>query len=379
MTVYKAFWKVLREYKVGVIVYIIIILALCAIVGRSGDDGGRMFKQEGYTILVVDHDNTNLSKCLTEYLGGIHTLKEGDYDEDTLKDLLYYETIVAYVEIPEGFETGWLAEWDDVKIRMVADDGLPAGMYIESQIDAYLTHLRDYVNLDMKIEDAHKKALVAADYGRLVSVVGEDADTRIASSMIAFLPYGLMGIILSGLLPVLLRFRRKEIHDRNLVAAYPAGKRTFELMLGTMSFAMVVFLLMAGLFLLMEGKGKETEELVTLLLNLLAFTLTVSMIATMLSMLPLKNTAQSGMITTVLSLAMAFLGGCFVPVALLGESVKRVGRFLPTYWYIETTERVKTGSGLIECLDCMGIQLLFGIACIAFGTVVAEIGNRKRG
>ena len=78
------------------------------------------------------------------------------------------------------------------------------------------------------------------------------------------------------------------------------------------------------------------------------------------------------MITNVVSLSLSFLGGVFVPLEVMGENVKAVSRFLPTYWYSTAVNAITDGKGFADIAGYMGIELLFGIACLAVGIVFAR-------
>ena len=76
-------------------------------------------------------------------------------------------------------------------------------------------------------------------------------------------------------------------------------------------------------------------------------------------------------------LGMAFLGGVFVPLEFLSDTVIKIAHFLPTYWNVRTIELIeryqpkKIGTIFIY----MGIQLLFAVAILCIGMVLAK---RKR-
>ena len=77
----------------------------------------------------------------------------------------------------------------------------------------------------------------------------------------------------------------------------------------------------------------------------------------------------------VVSLGISFISGVFVPKELLGETVKRIASFTPTYWYVEAVNSISTltnNSSTLDILNSMLIQLGFAAAFLALGLAVAR-------
>ncbi len=372
MQVFKGFFKVLKAHKTGVLIYIGIIVLMAVLLGTTGASDDNTFAQEKYDILVVDEDKTEISKYLTEYLAAVHNVKDESFAEDQTKDMIYYRAVVARITIPKGFSDAF-AE-GDAKVSIMCDTGIPGGIYLDNQINAYLSNLKRYMKLEPGLDRAHEKALSAADYASVVEIAdGGDKASGIPFSIILFMGFGLLGIILSGLLPVLFIFRKPGISERNSVSAYPSVKRSFELSISTVVFSLVVYAVMGAVMVVATISDHDAEQIALYLVNLLVFTVVTALIASMIANLPIKGTEeQIGMITNVVSLSLSFLGGVFVPLEVMGENVKAVSRFLPTYWYSTAVNAITDGKGFADIAGYMGIELLFGIACLAVGIVFAR-------
>ena len=44
----------------------------------------------------------------------------------------------------------------------------------------------------------------------------------------------------------------------------------------------------------------------------------------------------------IFALGLCFLGGVFVPQEVMGEKALQLGKFLPTYWYVVSTEEISS-------------------------------------
>ena len=90
MQVYKTFFKVLRKYKISLIMYSAIMIFMIWIFASESTSGSNEIVQKKYTLLVVDEDNSEVSKEFVSYLGKKHNLDDGEYTEDQIKDMLFY-------------------------------------------------------------------------------------------------------------------------------------------------------------------------------------------------------------------------------------------------------------------------------------------------
>ena len=100
------------------------------------------------------------------------------------------------------------------------------------------------------------------------------------------------------------------------------------------------------------------------------------MLLVAVSNLNLKPEMSAGF-TNVVGLSFSFLGGIFVPIEYLGSGAKVIGQFLPTYWYSEAMTRIKTGGGFNDILNCLLIQLLFGVMVMGVGLVAGRCIEKR--
>lgn len=88
-----------------------------------------------------------------------------------------------------------------------------------------------------------------------------------------------------------------------------------------------------------------------------------------------SKTATMGAFANVVSLGFSFLGGVFVPLELLGDTMKNIARFTPSYWYIQANNAIIGVEKFSDidmgefAKDC-GVQLLFALAFFCVGLAV---------
>ena len=397
MQVYKTFFKVLRKYKISLIMYSAIMIFMIWIFASESTSGSNEIVQKKYTLLVVDEDNSEVSKEFVSYLGKKHNLDDGEYTEDQIKDLLFYENISEYIVIPKGFgeEVNSVVESKkDGKnvseeefgslLQATYDDGMPRGIFINMQINQYLNAVTDYMASGDNMADASKKADEALDISEFVTFREEEINVNeVKYTSFLVLPYGILSIIFSGVIPVIVSFNEKEKKNRTNVSSIKLTARNISLVLGAATVAFVVATVFIAVITLKNGGGFAfTDSWWLSVLNTYIYTLTATLLLSMLTSFPILatkgTTSASSIITVIVGLSFAFLGGTFVDLDILGEGVAKVGRFIPNYWYSVACKKIwYDGAGLSDLVGCFGLQLLFGLVCLAVGLAVTRYYGNK--
>ena len=386
MHILKSFFKVVNYYKVGIIIYAVIVMVmLVALTGTGSGNTDKMF-QKKYTLYIVDNDKSAVSEAFIGYMTEKHYRKEGDLSDDQIRDLLYYQHISEYIVIPEGFGEAFLNTKDEPLslIETMYDDSLPRGIFINMQMNEYLNGIRDYMNSGLSLEDADLKVKEATDIESFVTLKEKEASPMERPyTAFQFLPFGILSIIFSGVMPVILSFNDKEKKNRTMVSKLPMTVRNVMLILGA---AILSVFVTAALVALATFGGPEyvfTREWWLSALNAFIYTISITFLLSMLTSLPLglgkKGGANStAFITNIIGLSFAFLGGTFGDLTILGDKVNAIGRFIPNYWYSVAARKIwYDGAGLQDLMYCFGLELLFGAVCLSIGLVFTKFFGEK--
>ena len=89
------------------------------------------------------------------------------------------------------------------------------------------------------------------------------------------------------------------------------------------------------------------------------------------------------LIVTPVSLGISFISGVFVELSVLGDTVKKIGRFLPVYWYEDLNDMLSTYSELSKSqlnkvYTNLLLQLLFAVAFIGGALVVTKYRREEK-
>ena len=82
-------------------------------------------------------------------------------------------------------------------------------------------------------------------------------------------------------------------------------------------------------------------------------------------------------VANLVTISLSFLSGVFVPVELLGEGIKRLSIFLPTYWYVRTVDLLDPGmtpspAASAAFFEGLLIQAGFAAAFLALSLLLAR-------
>lgn len=393
MHIYKIFFKVVKQHKISIIMYTcIIVFMLLAMTNMQTSNSSGKVTLKQYTILLKDEDNSDISRNLTAYLTEKHIIKHGEYTDDQIKKFLYYQRIDVYLVIPKGFgESFETAKASGKQADMASllhstyDEAMPRGIFVNIQINEYLNAVADYMKLGSSLEEASKKAVTSLDITRFTSMqVQEENKSASIYTAFTFLPYGILSIIFSSVMSVILSFNEKEKKNRTIVSSLRMTKRNISLILGTLTVATVVTTILIVITTLTNDLTYAfTSEWWLSVLNALVYTISITMLLSMITSLPLgidkKGTANtSAFVTNIIGLSFAFLGGTFVDLTILGEKSATIGRFIPNYWYSTATHKIWYESAAFsDLLSCFGFQLLFGLVCLSIGLVFTKFFGDK--
>ena len=138
MIVFKTFFKVLKKYKVSLLMYLGISIGIITILSSFGSKGNTAYYSVSQQIVVKNNDNSEVSKGLIEYLSTINGIKSADdYSDDQITDMMYYTRISNSLVIPAGFGEEFLktGEIGNLKIESTKNAGARMGYSIETEID----------------------------------------------------------------------------------------------------------------------------------------------------------------------------------------------------------------------------------------------------
>ena len=388
MIVFKTFWRIMKRYWWIVFIYVAILTSLSVINLKTAPVAD--FVDTKPEITIVSQDSSDLAtkpftKNFLNYLS--KNTKIVNLKESETTDALFYQEISMILYLPKDLESKILSG------QKVTLDYRTSGNYTaelsKNLIKRYFELQRTEI-LESKNSSKEQSNIPSEDSEKIISNLNQRLDqsptVRLASknatnlSKIAaffnFASYTIMAIILYVTCFINASFNKSPVKKRTMVSSLHLKKYNFSLLLANSIFAFSVFVLLTTLSFFVLGNIVLTPFFVFEILNILLYTLAALTLAELVSTFNLSRDAVSGVVN-LLSLAPAFLSGAFVPTYFLPSFVLTIAHIFPTYWFIDTNNKITTMtefnfSSFLTILPNLLVLVLFSIIFIVANLVLSK-------
>ena len=372
MQVFKTFMKIAKRKLPIVLMYAWIFIVLLIMFTAYGPQDVS-FEEESLGVCVIDEDNTDASRAVTDYISKSHKLIELENDKDEIIDALYYTRVDYVLVIKEGYsEKIATGQTDNLFENYQLPDSY-AGVYLENDIDLYIRTLSSYIAAGNDVETATSLTAEALDYDIDVTIE-TFSDEAEGTSMnqgtyfyFRYLVYILLSVLITMLSGILITILRKEVRDRSNCSGTPSLSQTMQIIAGCIVLVLILWVVFMIIAMIYKGGIFSANELYAVL-NSFVFTLIATAIAILVAAL-VSNNSVINLVSNIVSLGMSFLCGVFVDQNLLGGTVLRIAKFLPAYWYVRANDIIAGKSEIAfdasEVMSCIGIQAIFAVALFA--------------
>ena len=381
MQVFKLYFKIFRKYRHLFVMYISIFLG--TFLGIVSPQATKQ-EVESYTQLkcdfaVFDYDNSEISQAVIQYLQKIHNLEQIENDEkEIIQDELYIQSVDCVLRINEGFEKAWIENQEAEKLEVFSIPNKTEAVLLKQNLNSYLGKVLIYLNAGFEVEEALEKTMELMNTSIEVTLLDEKEvqPMGILYHFYKYLSWLFIMICVSSITVVLISLEKKEIRNRIQCSSYPFLKINIEIILAVLVTGVAICSFCIAMSMLFYPKEMFRIEGIFYMLNAFCTMAVALSITFLISKLTNKLQVVS-LMANAFGLGMAFLGGVFVPLEFLSDTVIQIAHFLPTYWNVKAIELIERyqPKELGTIFLYMGIQLLFAIAILCIGMVLAR---RKR-
>ena len=388
MIVFKTFWRIMKRYWWIVFIYVTILTSLSVINLNAAPVTD--FVDTKPEITIVSQDSSDLAtkpftKNFLDYLS--KNTKIINLKESETTDALFYQKISMILYLPEDLESKILSG-QKVTLNYRTSGNYTAELS-KNLIKRYFELQRTEI-LESKNSSKEQSNIPSENSEKIISNLNQRLDqsptVRLASknatnlSKIAaffnFASYTIMAIILYVTCFINASFNKSPVKKRTMVSSLQLKKYNFSLLLANSIFAFSVFVLLTTLSFFILGNIVLTPFFIFEILNILLYTLAALTLAELVSTFNLSRDAVSGVVN-LLSLAPAFLSGAFVPTYFLPSFVLTIAHIFPTYWFIDTNNKITTltefnFSSFLTILPNLLVLVLFSIIFIMANLVLSK-------
>jgi len=392
MKVFKVYFKIIKKNLPMLSMYVFIFMLFALILTISGVGGStNTFSETKNRVMIINQDDSSpLTDGLVDYLTGKSVIVAPAKNEEAIQDALFYEEAAYILTIPKGFSEDFLSGTHSLTLGKRTTPNSTAGVQLDMLIEKYLGEFNLYVKAkgiaatDVTVLK-ETASLVKADLQKETDVVwagsAQTSSITKASYFFNYLPYSLLSIMILAVSSIMQVFAKGDLKKRMQCAPTPATRINLELLLGNLCFAVVVWAFMMIISLLLTGTSITDTRMQMMLLNAFVFSITALSLSFLLGHL-IKGPGAQHSVANVIALGTSFISGVFVPQALLGDTVKYVASFTPTYWYVTAVGDIAALSSFSwsvtkEIFMGMLIQLAFAAAFLIVALVLGRQRKRK--
>lgn len=376
MTVFSTFWKVINKYKGTIILYTVMLIVFGG-VNMTTNDTGVDFTSSKPDILIVNNDkDSEITKNLVKYMSDNSNIVSVKDNEEARDDALFYRDVSYIIYIPKNYGNNIL-NGKNVELEIKKVDTYDAALaemmlsrYIETQNIYLKTNISESELINNINESLKNKTNV-----EIVSKLNSDKLTKV-SRYFNFASYSIMAVTIYIICLVITSFHEQSVNKRIIISSMNYKEHNRLLLLASSVYALVVWILYTILGFIILGSELFTLRGLLFIGNEFIFTFCSLTLSLLISSLCYSKVAVSG-IVNVVALGSAFLCGAFIPPEMLPSSVIKIAHILPTYYFINSNEILKSlevinMSNLHSVFINTIIMLLFSILFIIINNIVTK-------
>lgn len=375
MTVFNTFWKVINKYKGTIILFTVMLIAFGGI-NTTTSNNSLDFTNDKPDILIINNDqNKGLTKNLISYLKENTNVKDIK-DEEEIDDALFYRQVNYIIYIPNNYRNDILSGINPkINIKTTGDyDSSLAEIILKRYLKTQEVYSKTTSNEQELIEKINTNLKTKSEVS-IISTVNTDKTSKV-SGYYNFASYSIMYTIIFIICMVLASFNEKTIKKRTIISSMNYKTHNKLILKASFLYSIIVWLLFMILGIILFPDTVISLRGLIYTINAFIFTFASLTLALLISSLSSNKNAITG-IANVVCLGSAFLCGAFIPTTWLPETVIKISRVFPTYWYVNSNDLLssleKINLNTIEPIIInMLVVLLFSITFIVLTNIISK-------
>lgn len=375
MTVFNTFWKVINKYKGTIILFTVMLIAFGGI-NTTTSNTSLDFTNNKPDIVIINNDqNKGLTKNLIAYLKENTNVKDIK-DEEEIDDALFYRQVNYIIYIPKNYRNDILSGINpkiDIKTTDDYDSSL-AEMILKRYLKTQEVYSKTTSNEQELIEKINTNLKTKSEVS-ITSTVNTDKTSKV-SGYYNFASYSIMYTIIFIICMVLASFNEKTIKKRTIISSMNYKTHNKLILKASFLYSIIVWLLFMILGIILFPDTVISLRGLIYTINAFIFTFASLTLALLISSLSSNKNAITG-IANVVCLGSAFLCGAFIPSTWLPETVIKISRIFPTYWYVNSNDLLSS----LEKIDLNSLEpiiinmlvvLLFSLIFIVLTNIISK-------
>ena len=372
MTVFKTVLKILNKLKGMLILYTVMLISI-TVLTQTSDNNITNFEESKPSVLIINKDKENdITNGFIEYISKHSEIKDIDINnEDKINDAIFYRDVNFAIYIPENFGQDLL-------------NGKNPTLEYKSSGDEYSSYSQMMVEKYIKTVNIYKDYYTEEELINKVNDVVEKEtnvnvkttlDTSKLSSMTRyfnFLNYAFLAGCVYCISMILASLKEQNIKKRTIISSFDYKKYNSIVLFANSIVIFAMWLLYMILSVILFKDLMFTKNGLGYIINSFIFAFCSLTIGFLIGNITQNKNAIGG-IVNVVALGTSFLCGCFVPFEYMPDYVIKIAHILPTYYFVQNNEIIKTME--IFNFDTIKPLILNGFVIVIFSLVFISITN----
>ena len=398
MSIFRNALRIAARHPVYLVVYMVLLSLLGVFMGLSAAGGGTegdTYRPFDGAVAVIDRDSSEMSQALRSHMGETYELADVADEPFALQDALARGTVSCVLIIPAGYGEDLLAAArsgaDAPELECASGYSAQAGALVTQEAGRWATFAGAVAALDPQASAAEVAGAVndAAGERAEVELVSAEGGTSVngLATYLGFSAYSITSTIVVCAGMVLVAYGDRDVRRRGACAPIAPWRASLRQILGCGVLAFIAWVWTAVLgFVVFHDAAASlgAGRLALALAALLAYACTPLALTFLLTRFAIGENGLNAC-GNIVGMAMCFLGGVWMPLALMGPAVQAAAHFSPIFWTNEAigialgggadgaapgAAGALSGDLLAQAMTNIGITLLFAVAIAAVGLAV---------
>ena len=333
MTVFKNYFKIVKQFLSVIILYIVIFTTFSA-VATSSNNIQDSFTTIKLNVAIINNDNSKLTATFIKYIEEKSNIINLEDDEDVLRDALFYREVDYIMIVPSGFGNDFVLG-EEVKIETMKVPDSTNTFYAEMIFNKFWNIASVYKNIGMSDEDIANIILDDLnDQAEVTLLNSKQNEMQNVMYFYNFANYTILATIIFIVGMIVNIFNNENIKKRNIIGTISYKSINKQLFLGNAIITLLLWILYIIISVVLYGNLMFTGSGLLIIINALIFSICALSLALLVGNLIKNKEAQNGVVN-VIALGTSFICGAFVPQEMLGSFVLGIAKVFPSYWFIK--------------------------------------------
>ncbi|MET3547346.1 ABC-2 type transport system permease protein [Paenibacillus favisporus] len=325
--------------------------------------------------VVNGDDGQTIAADTVQFVQGLDHVKVVNVTQQELQDQLAASDLDSGLIIESGYsESVRSGSPDHIAIQSVK--GAQVTAYMKSMLYGYIDNVaamgRISAGNDAKFQQLYDRYR-SADFKVTSESVNDTSTTKEMSyQSIGFLLMFMMTSAVS-LSELILKNRENRTYFR--VLSSPINARTYVmaniLMNLIVMLAQIVIVLFFMRVVFRIDPGMPVAQMFGILLLFSLVSVSISLVIVAFS----KSSAMAGALSNLIVTPTCLLSGCFFPISIMPDAIRRVSDFLPQNWVLQSIEKLQSGEGFAGVW--FNLSILFAFAVVFFLIATYKFGRNN--